>query len=261
MSATMQPWLSPAICFGSVMHQRLAPVSHGFNYPIAFLRLPLSQIDRLSLPLLGIERRRLFSLYARDHGARDGSPLLPWIRQLLAHHQLQRVTDGEVVLQTLPRLMGYLFNPVSFWFCHDRDGQLRVVLAEVNNTFGEHHNYLIYHSTLAPIRNGQQLTAQKVFHVSPFFPVAGEYRFSFHLRDHHYGVAIDYYHDQQCQLQTYLGGEPRPYRNATVGCWFRHHPFATLGVIARIHWQALPLLLRRVPLFSKPPAPTEETTR
>lgn len=98
--------------------------------------------SHLSAPLLGIERASVFSFRNRDHGARDGSPLLPWIQTPLRAQGLAELCDGEIVLQTMPRIFGFVFNPVSFWFCHDRAGALRVVLAEVSNTFGERHNYL-----------------------------------------------------------------------------------------------------------------------
>ena len=135
---------APKVCMGAVMHERTRPVHNRFTYPLATLRIPLSHLEGLRVPLLGVDRPGVFSLRSRDHGARNGSPLLPWIRDLLDRQGLVEA-DGEVVLQTMPRMFGFLFNPVSFWFCHDRQGGLRAVLAEVSNTFGEHHNYLVAH--------------------------------------------------------------------------------------------------------------------
>ena len=123
--------LQPAVCFGAVMHERHVQAHNRFIYPTAFLRLPLSRLATLRAPLLGIERGNVFSFRNRDHGARDGSPLLPWIHALLRAQGLAEICDGEIVLQTMPRIFGFVFNPVSFWFCHDRDGALRAVLAEV----------------------------------------------------------------------------------------------------------------------------------
>lgn len=114
--------LAPAVCFGAVMHERLVQAHNRFVYPTAFVRLPLSRLGEIRAPLLGIDRFNLFSVLSRDHGRRDGSPLLPWLRGILAERGLAAVCDGEVVLQTMPRVMGFVFNPVSFWFCHDRDG-------------------------------------------------------------------------------------------------------------------------------------------
>ena len=123
--------LQPAVCVGAVMHERHTVANNRFVYPSAFLRLPLSRIDDLKVPLLGIERSNFFSFRRRDHGPRDGSALLPWLLSALDAHGVRAVCDGEVVLQTMPRVFGYVFNPVSFWFCHDRDGALRDIFIEM----------------------------------------------------------------------------------------------------------------------------------
>jgi DUF1365 family protein len=112
--------MKPQLCTGSVMHARFAtgrsPVAHSFVYPLFFLALPLSQLQDAGNRWFGIERARPLSLRFRDHGARDGSPPEPWIRRLLATEGIT-AADGEVVLQTFPRIFGFVFNPVSFWFC------------------------------------------------------------------------------------------------------------------------------------------------
>ncbi len=252
--------LSPAVCFGAVLHERHVDASNRFVYPAAFLRLPLSRLDSLEVPLLGIERANVFAFFSRDHGARDGSPLLPWLRGILEAHGVSPVCDGEVVLQTMPRMFGYVFNPVSFWFCHDHAGQLRVVLAEVSNTFGEHHNYLVHHRDLRPIRCGDELVATKRFHVSPFLPVRGEYRFSFEGRGAVHSVAIELWDGGVRQLSTRVSGRAERPDRAAMTKWLLRQPFMTLGVIARIHWQAMRLALRRVRFHRKPQPPLEETT-
>ena len=252
---------APGVSFGAVMHERFRPTRHRFVYRVATLRLPLARLEQIRVPLLGIDRPNLFSFLTRDHGARDGSPLLPWLRRLLEGEGLAAVVDGEVVLQTFPRLFGYVFNPVSFWFCHDRQGQLRAVLAEVSNTFGEHHNYLVHHADLRPIRSGESLAARKVFHVSPFFPVRGEYRFRFDFESAVQAVAIDYQDGGLPQLATRLGGRLAPLDGRSMLRWLLTHPFMTLAVVARIHWHALQLWLKKVPFFRKPPPPIEESPR
>ena len=252
--------LQPAVCFGAVMHERHVQAHNRFVYPTAFLRLPLSQLDTLRVPLLGIERANVFSFRNRDHGARDGSALLPWIHALLHGQGLAEICDGEIVLQTMPRIFGFVFNPVSFWFCHDRAGALRVVLAEVSNTFGERHNYLVHHPDQRPIVPGDELRATKCFHVSPFFPVRGEYRFRFEQRGAVHAVSIDLWDGSELQLSTRLSGRAQALDGRAMRKWLARQPFMTLGVVARIHWQALRLALRRVSFFRKPPPPIEETT-
>ena len=252
--------LQPAVCFGAVMHERHVQAHNRFIYPTAFLRLPLSRLATLRAPLLGIERGNVFSFRNRDHGARDGSPLLPWIHALLRAQGLAEICDGEIVLQTMPRIFGFVFNPVSFWFCHDRAGARRVVLAEVSNTFGERHNYLVHHPDQRPIVSGDELRATKCFHVSPFFPVRGEYRFRFEQRGAVHAVSIDLWDDGELQLSTRLSGRAQALDGRAMRKWLARQPFMTLGVVARIHWQALRLALRRVSFFRKPPPPIEETT-
>jgi DUF1365 family protein len=250
--------LEPAVCFGAVMHERLTPARNRFVYPLAVLRLPLSGLDALRVPLLGIDRAGVFSFRRRDHGPRDGSPLRPWIDAILRRHGLDTACDGEVVLQTMPRLFGYAFKPVSFWFCHDRAGALRAVLAEVNNTIGEHHCYLVSHPDQRPIGNHDELTAAKVFHVSPFLPAHGENRFRFTRHGPVLAADVDYWDAGACRLRTRLGGRAQALDGRAMARWLLRQPLMTLGVVARIHWQAARLALRRVPFHRKPLPPFEE---
>jgi DUF1365 family protein len=175
--------VKPTIYFGNVMHARLRPRRNSFRYRVFFLRLPLSKLNDISNPLFSVNRWNLFSFQFSDHGARDGTPPEPWIRELLLREGVH-TADGEVVLQTFPRVLGYVFNPVSFWLCHDRDGGLRAILCEVNNTFGEHHNYLLAHPDGSLIEPDDVLEARKVFHVSPFCDIKGKYVFRFRSRQH-----------------------------------------------------------------------------
>jgi DUF1365 family protein len=237
------------VSLGAAMHERHAPVTNRFCYGLFTLCLPLSKLAEVKLAGLGINRFNLLAFQERDHGARDGSPLLPWIRDLLARHGLADVADGEVMLQTLPRLFGYVFNPVSFWYCLDHDNRVRAVLAEVSNTFGGHHNYLVAHADGRAIENDDVLTARKVFHVSPFFPVRGEYRFRFSQRNGCVGVALDYYDGGIKMLTTRLTGRPLPLTSRNLFAAWMRCPVLTLGVVARIHWQALRLLVKRVPFL------------
>lgn len=243
------------------MHARSSAAMHRFVYPIAFMRVPLVSLrsGRHWGGLFGINRAALFALHERDHGPRDGSPLLPWLRSQLTgqgvHFEL-----GEVVLQTFPRLFGYVFNPVSFWFCHDGDGQLRAVLCEVNNTFGESHNYLVRHADLRPIVSGDMLSTDKVFHVSPFFPVAGTYHFRFLAQSGQVGVHIEYRQGGQTTLLAHVGGRARPLTARALLSALLRFPFMTLGVMIRIHWQAVRLWRKGARFHRKPAPPLESIT-
>jgi DUF1365 family protein len=245
---------------GEVMHRRDSPAVHAFRYGVFFVRWRIDAGPQTWPSWIAHNRRALCSLSDVDYGPRDGSPLLPWIRKLLHSHGLASA-DGEIWLQTFPRLFGYVFNPVSFWLCHDRTGALRAVLAEVNNTFGEHHNYLVAHGDARPILPGDHLTARKVFHVSPFFPVAGEYRFRFCEESGHCRFHIDYDDGKGHRLATRLAGSRV---SSTRSSWLKlltRYPVMTFAVVARIHLHALFLWWKRVPFFSKPSPPVEETSR
>lgn len=210
-------------------------------------------------------RFNLLSFFDKDHG--DGTqPLTAWIDGVLRTEGIDDA-DGEIWLQAFPRVLGYVFNPVSFWFCHRKDGQLRAILCEVRNTFGEKHSYLL--DTGAAMPFGIELTARKIFHVSPFCAVEGGYRFRFmQSTDSETGTPrdrvvarIDYDDATGPLLLTSVSGTLQPLSNAAVLKAFFTYPLMTFGVIARIHWQALRLWLKRVPFISKPAPPPTELSR
>ena len=166
--------------------------------------------------------------------------------------------DGEVWLHCYPRVLGHTFKPVSFWYCHRADGSLRAIVVEVNNTFGERHCYLLDRP-----RFGQELHADKVFHVSPFCPVEGGYRFRFMVNaDRSRTVArVDFDDTLGPVIETSVSGTLEPATTSAIRRAVWRYPAMTLGVVARIHWQALRLWVKRVPFFRKPVPPTLFTTR
>ncbi len=246
----------PLIAFGSVWHQRLRPVLHAFRYRSYFLLLPMRALRERPDAVLARNRWAPLSFFDRDHG--DGSDdALAWFEALLTAEGVHDA-DGEVWLQAYPRVFGYVFKPVSFWYAHRRDGSLSAVLAEVHNTFGERHAYLLAGPELA---FGREQSASKVFHVSPFNSVQGDYRFRFMRSAGHIVARVDLDDEQGPLLRTSLAGEcealtPRSMRRALLGM-----PLMTLGVIVRIHWQALQLWRKRLPVQRKPAPPTLFTTR
>lgn len=240
----------PQLCFGEVRHARLRPALNAFRYGVCYLRLPMRTLgqDGFGLRLMSRNRFNLLSFHDSDHG--DGStPLTAWLDALLAQHGIHDA-DGEAWLQTFPRVLGYVFNPVSFWFCHRKDGALRAVLCDVHNTFGERHLYLL--DTGAAIGQGQLLTAQKVFHVSPFCPREGRYVFRFARRGRRTLARIDYETESGPLLQTSVTGLAQALDDGAAARALLRYPLMTFGVLARIHWQALKLWRKRLPFFSKP---------
>lgn len=253
---------------GEIRHTRLRPVPHAFRHSTRFLLLPLRRLRSAPDPVLPRNRAGLVSFHDRDHG--DGrADCLAWIDELL---QREGIADaqGEVWLHCFPRVLGRAFKPVSFWYCHRTDGTLAAIVAEVNNTFGERHCYLLAGPGLG---FGRELHAAKVFHVSPFCRVEGRYRFRFMRTDLHPDgaaprsgsprtvVRIDHDDAEGPLLRTSVSGTLAPLTRRSLLRAFCAMPLAGIGVVVRIHWQALRLALKRVPFFRKPAAPDTFITR
>lgn len=242
----------PRLFLGHVMHRRLRPSVNAFVYPVFYVQLPLRNLASANCALFTVEGRNLLSFRNQDHGARDGSPLLPWIEQQLIRHGLPH--QGEIVLQTFPRVLGYVFNPVSFWYCYHPQGQLIAILAEVNNTFGGTHSYLL-HRHGADLTDVKTMGADKCFHVSPFNVIEGGYRFAFQLDTPVQLARIDYDDLAGSVLLTSISGTPRSWSSrALLGALLRM-PFLTFGVMFRIHWQAFKLWVKGVPFRGMNPTP------
>lgn len=246
----------PQLGIGQVRHTRLRPARNAFAYPTFFLLLPMRSLRAGAPTALPHNRRGALSFWDADHG--DGrADALAWLEQLLQAEGIHDA-DGEVWLHCYPRVLGYAFKPVSFWYAHRADGSLRAIVAEVNNTFGERHCYLLDAPAL-----GQELAADKQFHVSPFCKVEGRYRFRFMFDRPRTRtvVRIDYDDADGALLQTSVSGRLEPVTAQAMRRALWSHPFMTLAVIARIHWQALRLAVKRVPFFSKPEPPAAFVTR
>ena len=244
------------IASGLVRHARLRPAAHAFSYPTLFVLLPMRSLRAQPCEALNRHRRALFRFDDRDHGEGAGDALA-WLEGLLRHEGVDGV-DGEIWLQTYPRMAGFVFKPVSFWYCHRADGSLRAVLAEVNNTFGERHVYVLDGPEL---RFGATLTAQKVFHVSPFCAVQGHYRFRFGRTADRVVARVEHGDSDGPLINTIVSGHLQVLDALSVrrACWSM--PLLTWGVLSRIHWQALALWRKRVPFFRKPAPPAALVSR
>ena len=247
---------------GQVRHSRTRPLQNAFVYPTYFLMLPMRSLQRHGPGQLARNRRAALSFHDSDHG--DGrTDSLAWLDETLARHGVDGA-DGEVWLHTYPRVWGYSFKPVSFWYCHRTDGSLRAVLVEVNNTFGERHCYLLEEPAY-----GRPLVADKAFHVSPFCQVRGHYRFVFMRTERAEGprtvVRIDYHdspeRDAPPLLRTSVSGVLSPLTPHTQWQVLWRYPAMTWGVVARIHWQAVRLWWNRTPFFRKPLPPSQGVTK
>jgi uncharacterized protein len=248
------------LCVGRVMHHRLHPRAHRFEHRVFFFRLPLARLEQASNRWFGVNRNRPLSIHFADYGPGDGTPPRDWLDPLLAGAGIE--SGGDIVLQTFPRLFGYVFNPVSFWYCHDRSGAVRAVVAEVNNTFGERHCYLLAHSDGRALREGETIAARKVLHVSPFFPVRGTYRFRFHWTGGRALACIDYAEvDGTESLRTSVSGIDRDWTPRALAMVLVTHPLMTLAVMVRIHFEALRLWAKGIRFHRKPVPPSTQLTR
>jgi DUF1365 family protein len=249
--------MKKALVFAQVMHARQRPKKHVFHYGVSYLSFVLSEISQLKMKCFSVNRWNLFSFYEKDHGPRDGTALDLWIRKLLAEHNITEA-DGDVRLLTLPRLFGYVFNPVSFWLCFDKNNGLRAVLSEVSNTFGEHHSYLSCHDDHRPIEADDWLEAVKAFHVSPFLGMTGYYRFKFMCRNDSINVTINYFDNDGLMLATNVAGNAVPLTPQKLLYSLFRFPLVTFKVIGLIHMEAVRLLFKGAKYHPKPPPPKFE---
>jgi DUF1365 family protein len=203
---------------------------------------------------------RLVRFDPRDVGFRDGSDPLAFVNGILTDYGL----DSQVrhrILVTMPRVLGYVFNPVSFYLCLDGDTKIRAVVAEVHNTFGEQPSYLCARSDHGALGANDWLEARKLFHVSPFLARDGSYRFRFALENDRLGVWIDYRDNGgRPQLLTSLTGRLEPLTSASLSRAFWLHPLVTLKAISLIHWQALKLVFKGLPMLRKPNVEEDKLT-
>jgi len=251
-----QAWLYT----GVTAHRRRGPVENAFRYGIYFLYADLEAFADISdrLRLFSHNATNLVSLWDRDHGPRDGSPLRPWIDALLARVDVE-LEGGAVRLLTFPRVLGTRFYPASFWYCLHQDGTLRAVLAEVSNTFHQHHNYLLHHHG-EPLRWGATETATKVFYVSPFIGMDGRYDFTFSEPDERLSISILDTVDGAPLLTAGLALQRRPLTDAALlAAVLRYGPMSARAWVL-IRRQAVGLI-RKGLKYSRPgPLPEQETS-
>lgn len=209
---------------------------------------------------LSLDRFNLLALHRRDHGGVRGAGTgADWAWEQFAQAGLERGPDRVLALLTQPRFLGYWFNPVSFWMVIEGDA-LCAVIAEVNNTFGQRHSYFLAQPKFAPITPATRLSARKVFHVSPFQDVAGEYRFRFALRSDSLSILIAQI-DGEAGVETAMSGALRPLTTGAIVAGALRRPGGALRVIAQIYWHAVRLKLKGAGYRPLPPAPHEEISR
>ncbi|MEP4980710.1 DUF1365 domain-containing protein [Ascidiaceihabitans sp.] len=244
---------------GQTFHGRKGGVDNAFRYSIDYVLLDAeAAVDTPSL--FKRNGRGVAGLHDSDHGGppKQGRGAL-WVRDVLEAHQISGVARIELLAQ--PRFLGHVFNPVSFWLCRrGQDDALIAVIAEVTNTFGVRHSYLVHHPDMRPIAPEDRLGAVKILHVSPFQPVEGGYEFRFDITDDRIGIWIDYSRAGGGLIAT-LTGKRRPMSNASILRAALRRPFGSRRVLALIHWQAIKLWVKKATFRRSPEPPKQEVSR
>ncbi|SLN43643.1 DUF1365 domain-containing protein [Roseisalinus antarcticus] len=244
---------------GETYHGRRGRTANAFRYSIDYILCNAEAATRGPL-LFSRNSANLFGLRDSDHGGpRKAGQGAPWVREVLAAAGLD--LPGPILLLAQPRVLGHVFNPVSFWLCHGADGVLRAVIAEVTNTFGDRHSYLCHHDDLRPVTGEDTLTSRKIFHVSPFQPIDGDYSFRFDIRRDRIDIRIGYRSESDDGVTATLSGLRRPLTNAGILRAALRRPLGSRRVLALIHWQALKLWWKGARFRARPEPPTDEVSR
>lgn len=248
-----------ALYNGEVMHRRFRPFDLGFRSRIWTLLLDLDELPGLQSWVFKHNRAGLLSFHDCDHGPRDGRALKPWIEQQLDAAGLT-YPRGRICLIAMPRVCGFVFNPLAQWLCYDRDEQLRAVLYEVRNTFGQSHCYLIPVAQPARAGTAVQQSCDKAFHVSPFIGPVARYRFRLRVPDERLSLVIDEWVPEGRQLLATLTGRRQAWSNAALARHLFGFPLLTWKVVFSIHWQALKLWRKGARFHRRPAGASSSVT-
>ncbi len=242
------------------MHRRTRPRAHKLSYTVTSFLLDLDELPRLNREVTGFAYNRfsLFSFHDRDHGPGTGEPLRPWVEQHLARADIN-LDGGPIRLLCYPRTLGYVFNPISIYFCYRRTGDsdvLAAILYEVTNTFRERHGYLI---PVAPDAGGEIIrqACAKELYVSPFIEMEMVYNFQIRPPATEFAVGIQETDKDGILLYASFSGRRQALTSRASLRSFLRFPLLTIKVIGGIHWEALKLWMKGVPLVHHPQPPSE----
>jgi uncharacterized protein len=262
-SETAKPDAVPAaaaLYLGDVMHARLKPMGHRFNYRVMSLLIDLDRLDAADAlsPLFGVNRAALYSFRESDHGRRDGSSLRAYAQSCAAEHGID-LTGGRVELLCYPRLLGYTFNPLSTYFCHRADGALALIIYEVRNTFGDIHSYVL------PVKPGEHSDAgirqeqDKLFYVSPFIEMPMRYHFRVTPPGETVKLRILETDAEGPILAATFNGRAHALTTGALLRVFFGLPLVTFKIMAAIHWEAIRLWIKGARLVPRPLRPANPT--
>lgn len=249
---------SSALYYGSVMHRRTRPKKHRLTYKVFSVLLDLDELPTLSKFVMGFgyNKRSLISFHDRDHGPGTDSPLRPWVESILDDAGLS-INGGPIKLLCYPRMLGYVFNPVCNYFCYNRNESLVAVIHEVSNTFDQRHCYLFdARKTGKLVRH----SVEKCFYVSPFIDMEMTYNFRIRPPAEDVTVAIHETDAEGTLLFASFSGQRKSITTWSMLKTALSYPLMTLKVIGGIHWEALKLWRKGLPLVPRPEPPSDLVT-
>jgi DUF1365 family protein len=241
--------INSCIYCGSVIHKRFKPKEHFFKYKVFSLLLDLSELNELDdkLNFFSLNKFNLISFHEIDHGNRDGSSLLDWVKNNLSKNNVSTV-NIKVKLLCYPRILGYVFNPLSVFFVYDQNENLISILYEVKNTFGEQHTYFF------KVENQNKLiqnNCSKKFHVSPFIEMNCNYFFKILNPAQKLSVIIDQYDQKGKILFASQDGERSDLTSRNLMKSYLKHPLMTFKIISAIHFEAFKLWMKGIKFIKK----------
>lgn len=240
----------PALWSTTIFHKRMHPKKNSFKYRAFYLVLDMLKPSLFDNRFFSMKKKALLQYKDEDHGHRKKESALEWAKPIFLN---RKIHVDSIRLITLPRVFGYVFNPVSFWLGFSGK-DLMAVICEVNNTFGQSHSYVCYDTYFKPISYQDIYLASKIFHVSPFYPSQGEYHFRFDFNDEKdfYKILIHYYDSGVLQLITSMQGKVKTMTRRAILKEFFLSPLVGLKVIFLIHFQALKLFFKKTKFHSLP---------
>ncbi len=248
--------------FGRVMHARVSPFRHRFEYRVFSALLDVDRLQALDSQTLffSYNRFNIFSFHDVDHGPRNDAPLRPWIEHMLYEAGIDQ-SISSIKLLCYPRILGYVFNPLSVYYCYDKDENLVALIYDVSNTFGQSHCYVGRVDSCSGDGAFRIQSTEKVFYVSPFIEVSGQYQFCFDNPGDQLQLSIQQRKNNKPLLYTSFIGKRKPFSSRSLLLTLVKYPLMTVKVITAIHWEALRLWFKGAGYVSRPAPPNTSFTQ